>query len=46
MGKTETGIGKIEPKDIVQFILNHNLTECRVQLQLHKFIWPVDMRGV
>ena len=38
--------GKIEPKDIVQFILNHNLTECRVQLQLHKFIWPVDMRGV
>lgn len=38
--------GHIEPKDIVQFVLDNNLHECRVQLQLHKFIWPVDMRGV
>lgn len=38
--------GKIEPKDIVQYLLDNNLTEVRMQLQIHKYIWPVDMRGV
>lgn len=38
--------GQIEPKDIVQYILDNNLRNVRVQLQLHKIIYPVDMRGV
>lgn len=38
--------GQIEPKEIVKFILDNNLIRCRIQLQLHKFIWPVDQRGV
>lgn len=38
--------GDIEPVQIVDFIKENNLQNCRVQLQLHKFIWPVNMRGV
>lgn len=38
--------GKIDPKDIVQYVLDNNLNTVRCQLQLHKYIWPVDMRGV
>jgi len=39
--------GKIEPKEIVDFILTNSfLTDCRVQLQLHKLIWDVNQRGV
>ena len=38
--------GQIEPKDIVQYILDNKLENVRVQLQLHKIIYPVDMRGV
>lgn len=38
--------GDIEPKEIVEFILDKKLYNCRMQLQMHKFIWPVDQRGV
>lgn len=38
--------GQIDPKDIVDYMLQHNLQNCRLQLQLHKFIWPTDQRGV
>ncbi|ABP65758.1 Radical SAM domain protein [Caldicellulosiruptor saccharolyticus DSM 8903] len=38
--------GKIEPKEIVSFILSHKLQNCRLQLQLHKIIWPDRERGV
>jgi len=38
--------GQIEPKEIVEYLMKHELTDVRLQLQLHKFIWPVDMRGV
>ena len=38
--------GKIEPKEIVEFILETGLNNCRVQLQLHKLIWDVNKRGV
>lgn len=38
--------GKIEPKDIVEFVKENRLYDARVQLQLHKYIYPVDMRGV
>ena len=38
--------GEIEPKEIVEYVLEHNLDDVRVQLQLHKIVYPVDMRGV
>ncbi len=38
--------GKIEPKEIVDFIVEHRLNDVNVQLQLHKFIWNPDERGV
>lgn len=38
--------GSIEPKEIVDFILEHKLWTWKVQLQLHKFIWDPDMKGV
>lgn len=38
--------GDIEPKEIVEYLQVHSLNDIRMQLQLHKFIWPVDMRGV
>lgn len=38
--------GRIEPADIVDFILEKKLMGARVQLQLHKFIWDPDKRGV
>ena len=41
--------GKIEPKEIVEFIKDSEVLRnagARMQLQLHKFIWPVNMIGV
>lgn len=38
--------GKIEPKEIVEYMLEHDMQDCRIQLQLHKFIFPPDARGV
>lgn len=38
--------GNIDPKDIVAFVLTNDLNQVHVQLQLHKYIWPVDERGV
>jgi len=38
--------GKIEPKDIVYYMKYHNMDTARFQLQLHKYVWPIDMRGV
>lgn len=38
--------GKIEPKQLVDFVLNNKLYDWKVQLQLHKFIWNPEMRGV
>ena len=35
-----------EPSTLVEFLLSKNLFHCKVQLQMHKYIWPVDMRGV
>ncbi len=37
---------KIEPKEIVEYLLKNNLNNVRMQLQMHKFIWPPEMRGV
>lgn len=38
--------GSIEPKEIVEYILDRGMDDCRVQLQLHKFIWDPEKRGV
>jgi 7-carboxy-7-deazaguanine synthase len=38
--------GRIEPADIVDFMLRERLNGARLQLQLHKFIWDPDKRGV
>ena len=38
--------GKIEPADIVKFLLDNEMGKVRVQLQLHKFIWDPNERGV
>lgn len=37
--------GRIEPREIVDWILTDNL-QVRFQLQMHKFIWPAATRGV
>ncbi len=37
---------EIDPKEIVEFMISHKLNDVRLQLQLHKYIWPPEMRGV
>ena len=37
--------GQIEPKEIVNWILEDNL-KVRFQIQMHKEIWPADKKGV
>lgn len=42
--------GEIEPKEIVEFMQSNDMfdsrTPIRVQVQLHKIIWPPEQRGV
>lgn len=38
--------GRIEPAEIVDFILKNKLNGVNFQLQLHKFIWDPNKRGV
>ena len=38
--------GKIDPQDIVMYIIEKNIPNVRMQLQLHKFIWDPNKRGV
>lgn len=37
---------RIEAKDIVKYMLDNNMNNCKVQLQLHKYIWDPNMKGV
>lgn len=37
--------GRLDPRQVVQWMLEDRLP-VRFQLQLHKYIWPPDMRGV
>ena len=37
---------KIEPKEIVDYVLKSERDDITVQVQLHKIIWDPDMRGV
>lgn len=36
----------IEPVQIVDFMKEHHLNRVRLQLQMHKFIWAPDQKGV
>ncbi len=38
--------GMIEPQEIVQYLLNNKMWSARIQLQLHKYIWNPNQRGV
>ena len=38
--------GKIELADIVDFLKDNKLNDVRMQLQMHKFIWNPEERGV
>ena len=38
--------GRIEPSDMVDFLVEHKMNDVNIQLQLHKFIWDPDKRGV
>lgn len=38
--------GKIDAAEIVDFIKSRNMQGVRMQLQIHKFIWAPDERGV
>ncbi len=38
--------GKIEPAEIVDFLIKNRMNDVNVQLQLHKYIWDANARGV
>lgn len=38
--------GKIEASRLVEAVKDHELSEVRVQLQLHKYIWDPNLQGV
>lgn len=38
--------GSIEPAKIVDFMVENKLNDVNLQLQLHRFIWDPNMRGV
>lgn len=38
--------GKIEPREIVDFMIDNNLNDARVQIQMHKVIWDPNQKGV
>lgn len=38
--------GKIDPKEIVEFLLKNKLQHIRLQIQMHKVIWDPMMKGV
>ena len=38
--------GRIEPAEIVDFMLNKRMNKARIQIQMHKVIWDPNARGV
>ena len=38
--------GRIEPAEIVEYMIEHKMNKINMQLQLHKFIWDPNMKGV
>ncbi|MDE7093445.1 MAG: 7-carboxy-7-deazaguanine synthase QueE, partial [Oscillospiraceae bacterium] len=37
---------KIQPAEIVNFMKKNNLNQVKLQLQLHKYIWNPEKKGV
>lgn len=38
--------GMIEPDMIVDYMIEHHMNDINLQLQMHKFIWNVEQRGI
>lgn len=38
--------GKIEPADMVSYMIENNLNDIKLQIQMHKVIWNPNLRGV
>lgn len=38
--------GKIDPQEIVMYLIQNDLNNIRIQLQLHKIIWDPNRKGV
>ncbi|MBE5899762.1 MAG: putative 7-carboxy-7-deazaguanine synthase QueE [Lachnospiraceae bacterium] len=38
--------GKIEPDEIVDYMISNNMNDIRLQIQMHKVIWDPEKRGV
>lgn len=41
-----TCFGKLDPGTVVDYMIENRLNKVRLQLQLHKFIWEPDRKGV
>ena len=38
--------GEIDPKEMVDFLVKNKMNGINIQLQLHKYIWDPELRGV
>mgnify|MGYP003368168684 FL=1 len=38
--------GSIELEDIVDYMIENNMNDVKLQLQMHKIIWDLETRGV
>ena len=38
--------GKIEPADMVSYMIENNLNDIKLQIQMHKVIWDPNLKGV
>ncbi len=38
--------GRMKPRTITEYMIRHQWNDVRLQLQMHKFIWPPQQRGV
>jgi len=36
----------VKPKDLVEYIMKHNMNGVKIQLQMHKYIWSPETLGV
>ncbi len=41
-----SSFGVIMPEDIVNYMIEHNLNKVKLQLQMHKYIWDPNRKGV
>lgn len=41
-----TCFGKLKPEQVVDYMIGHKMNGVRLQLQMHKYIWEPDRKGV